>query len=290
MANDPFKTAQPVAKKLKVLLYGATGTGKTIAATSFPRPAYIDTEGGTHLYRGRKGFEHIKWLDEKTLTGIEQAIAFIAQDGGKTYDTLVIDPITVVYDVLKEAMSRTAKNNELGFRDWAKINNRMNALYTALTNLPVHVVGVCREADIYEKVNGEMQRAGVKPDADKDVRYIFDFEIRMLPDHTGVVGKSRGFTLGENGRMRDVHWGAFEPVANVLLVGETQKVEDKDSAAQREAEAGEEPVIDPKTAKGRAIQWANKNRFDAAGIDMPDDENNEVAWKTWCEAVKAKAS
>lgn len=44
------------------------------------------------------------------------------------------------------------------------------------------------------------------------------------------------------------------------------------------------------TAKDRAFLWVNKHQLDTRGIDMPTDDNNEVAWKTWCEQVKAKAS
>jgi hypothetical protein len=46
----------------------------------------------------------------------------------------------------------------------------------------------------------------------------------------------------------------------------------------------------PQTAKERAIQWVNANRLDGSKVAMPTDDNNEVAWKTWCEQVKAKAS
>jgi len=36
---NPFQLATPVAKKLKILFYGSSGSGKTIAALTFPRAA-----------------------------------------------------------------------------------------------------------------------------------------------------------------------------------------------------------------------------------------------------------
>ena len=43
---NPFKTAEPTARKLKILLFGNWGTGKTWAALTFPRVAMIDDAQG----------------------------------------------------------------------------------------------------------------------------------------------------------------------------------------------------------------------------------------------------
>jgi hypothetical protein len=59
---------------------------------------------------------------------------------------------------------------------------------------------------------------------------------------------------------------------------------------QRQPQAPKTTPVEPQTAKARALVWVNKNRLNADGVAMPTDDNNEVAWKTWCEAVKAKAS
>lgn len=41
---NPFQSAELTARKLKILLYGNWGTGKTFAALTFPRVALIDAE------------------------------------------------------------------------------------------------------------------------------------------------------------------------------------------------------------------------------------------------------
>lgn len=45
-----FKTPETVKSGLKVLVYGATGTGKTWFALSFPEIVGIDTEDGWARY------------------------------------------------------------------------------------------------------------------------------------------------------------------------------------------------------------------------------------------------
>lgn len=49
-----------VKKRLKTLMYGVAGAGKTIAAISFPQPYLIDAE---------KGYEHQEYLDKLKENG-----------------------------------------------------------------------------------------------------------------------------------------------------------------------------------------------------------------------------
>lgn len=233
--NDPFKPAVPVSKKLKLLFYGPSGSGKTWAALTFPRVALIDAENGSDLYAGRPGIPPFSVLHAKRLSDVEQAIRFIQQDGGKSYDTLVIDPVTVAYEVEKTAESAN-NTKDLGFREWARINNRMTSLYTSLTNLPAHVILIAREAPEYATRGSGLERVGVKPDADKKLVYMVDFVVRFQSDHSAIVEKSRGVALGKNGVLPKVSWADFESVAAGFSDGETVAVTDESTEAEAEAD------------------------------------------------------
>lgn len=235
--KNPFQLATPVAKKLKVLLYGPSGCGKTTAALTFPRCAVIDTEGGTDLYAGRPGIAPFHVLRVKTASEVEQALTFIEQDRGKTFDTLVIDPVTVIYDVAKSAAERASKSGDMSYREWASVNNKMKALYTRLTNLPVHVVATAREAVEYEGSGTSLRKVGVKPDADKALVYVFDFVVRLTADRVGLVEKSRGLELAQGGRVERVTWSAFAPAAEAFTAGESLTYQSEGDAAAREAES-----------------------------------------------------
>lgn len=232
--RNPFQPATPVAKKTKVLLYGPSGSGKTLAGLSWPRVAVIDTEGGTDLYAGRPGVAPFHILRVKTIAQVKDALAFIQDDQGKTFDTLMLDPVTVLYDVTKEAAARSSRTGDIGFREWGQINNKMKWLYNELANLPIHVVATARQAIEYETVNGELRKAGQKPDADKALVYIFDFVLRLMPDHSAIVEKSRGVEMGEGGQLAKVDWSVFTPIAEGFANGSTIAQESEDSAAERE--------------------------------------------------------
>jgi hypothetical protein len=170
----------------------------------------------------------------KTLTELEDAITFIREDGGKTFETLVIDPITVFYDVLKDAMSRMreAQKKEMTYREWAKINGKMRSLYERLTGLPVHVIVIAREATEYEGTGDSLKRVGNKPDADKALMYMFDYSVKFNDDHSGVVKKSRGFNIGNT--LDKVGWSVFEKASLAFVDGETAKHQADDEAVDRE--------------------------------------------------------
>jgi hypothetical protein len=232
--SNPFQPAAKVAKKLKILIYGASGVGKTLAALTFPRPAVIDTEGGTDLYAGRDGIPTFSVLHAKSLTDVEAAIKFIQADSGKTFETLIIDAITVLYDVQKDAAGKAAKKeDEMTPRDWNKVNKRMVNLYNALTNLPCHVVVIAREAELYEGEGLNLKRVGFKADMDKKGVYIFDFIVRMKADRSGEVIKSRGVSLGKT--IPAVNWETFVQAAGMFTDGKQAQALPDDQAAEKDA-------------------------------------------------------
>ncbi|MBK8134233.1 MAG: AAA family ATPase [Anaerolineae bacterium] len=228
-----FEKATKKAKHLKCLFFGDSGTRKTVGALSFPRPAVIDTENGTDLYQDKFMFDVVNAND---ISAVEELLAFIERDNGKTYDTLVIDSLTVLVDVLRGAMEKKAKNGEMGYREHGAVNRRMKALYGRLMNLPVHVVATAHEAIQYEGAGNSLRKAGVKPDADKSIAYAFDFVINTQRNGKGVVWKGRGSKELEEGKVvSGVTWELFKDIAKSNATGEAVKALNDEEAIANEA-------------------------------------------------------
>lgn len=199
MSTNPFRPAEQVAPKVKCLVYGASGVGKTYLALTAPGPiAVIDTEGGTAFYANRvgpKGLSEFDVLPTKTFAQVEQAIGYLRANPGH-YQTLVIDPVTVLYETLQDAAQdrraevRRNAEADLEMLDWQRIKRAYKRLMTDLVNLPMHVVVTAREADLTEErtsSSGRKERVkiGFRPEAEKSTPYYFDTTIRLVPSAKG---------------------------------------------------------------------------------------------------------
>lgn len=202
VASNPFQPAEQVAPKVKALVYGASGVGKTFLALTAPGPiAVIDTEGGTAFYAsrvGKGGLSAFDVLPTKTFAQVEQAVAYLRDNPGH-YQTLVVDPVTVLYETLQDAAQhrraevRRDTEADLEMLDWQRIKRAYKRLMTDLVNLPVHVIVTAREGELSEeRPNGrgrtERVRIGFKPDAEKSTAYYFDTVIRLVPSPKGREG------------------------------------------------------------------------------------------------------
>lgn len=204
MSGNPFKPAEQVAPKVKCLIYGPSGVGKTyLALTSPGKVAVIDTEGGTAFYAGRSGLSPFDVLPTKTFHDVTRALAYLAAHPGE-YETLVIDPVTVLYETLQDAAQmrrarvRNDQDAELEMLDWNAIKRAYKAMMTDLINLPLHVIVTARERDESVKQGREFVKVGVRPDAEKNTPYYFDTIVRLTADGTkrgAVIEKDRTGTI-----------------------------------------------------------------------------------------------
>jgi len=132
----PLRFSKPTKsdKRLKALLYGVSGVGKTTAAISFPKPALIDTERGAEqdqyvdLIESRGGAV----LATSSFDTIVEQVRTLAIEE-HPYQTLIIDPITVVFDNLaaqweKKVGDDFSKHRAKATTDWKRLTTLLSAL------------------------------------------------------------------------------------------------------------------------------------------------------------------
>jgi hypothetical protein len=187
-AVSPFHEPA-LEKRLKLLLWGDTGTGKTVLSLAFPSPCVIDLERGTEAYAGKFKFDSLPTTSSDEATA---AVRYLLENKHH-YKTLIVDPITVFWESLQtkwNAIFLNRNKDKKGYRfeyydiqprDWMSIKAEIKEFVRMLTALDMSVIVTAREKSQYAE-GTLMQKIGATFDAERSLPYIFDVVVRLYRD------------------------------------------------------------------------------------------------------------
>lgn len=247
-----IKKASAVRKKpLKILLFGDAGTGKThFSLQATPGKTLVfDTENGTDLFEGRKGFEFDYWVDDEgmktaSIKELNKAIDYLeTPEGREQYETFVVDNISDIWDniqaqrleykdnlAIKRGKAIEDRNETeieaFNMKDWADMKKIYKNMMLRLKNLPQNIILIAREKEISEtKPDGSVVKTGEYIfDAEKGTKYAVDFIIRLIFDEKtnkryAVIIKSRSDVLKKNEVVENPTFALFDKVVNSMKDG-----------------------------------------------------------------------
>jgi len=188
------------ATKPKFMISGEAKVGKTTFALQFPKPYFIDTEGGATreqyvaalkksggVYLGKdEGSQDFKVVIEqvKDLTTTKH-----------DYKTLIIDSFTYLY--LLEAADAEEKGGSDYGRDKKEANKPTRQLIRALEKLDMTVIIICHSKDKWEKKPGskdERTLTGTTFDGWEKLNYIYDLWLEIMRGGKTMVVKGSRMT------------------------------------------------------------------------------------------------
>lgn len=204
-AKDP---AQTKPGKIKMLVFSKSGIGKTWLSMDFPKPYYIDSEGGARLRHYQDKLKSVGGaymgvedgaLDFQTV--LEQVQALATEKHG--YKTVAFGSITKLYQT---AIANEAER--LGDKDAFGASKKpaiafMRRLINWIQRLDMNVLFEAHEGTEWGTVNGSRQEIGQLPDTWDKLIYELDLTLRLEKrgnSRVAVVRKSRltGFPEGES--------------------------------------------------------------------------------------------
>lgn len=151
----PKKNAQDITAPWTTwFLYGDTGSGKTSAAATFPRPYFIvpQNEQSIVTLKGRD-IDYVEVIGSGTLEkrsvkpsgfGLEQIVTMIEQEYASQpdsfpYDTIVIESLSHYMDLVIEEL--TAGNKyDMDWSKWGLLSGHLRSIHGRLRTLDVNVV------------------------------------------------------------------------------------------------------------------------------------------------------
>jgi len=138
--------------KLKVMIYGKSGTGKTTFACSFPGVYVFDFDNGMLSQRGKDiqydVYGKDDWLKfEAKLSEFEKSCPF---------ETLVIDSVTTMEEYLLDhliALTRKPRPTQL---EWGQLVLDLADVFLRVGKFKTNIVVVAHEQMVQDEITGEV--------------------------------------------------------------------------------------------------------------------------------------
>ena len=198
-----FKKAEKSKQKLRLLLEGCSGSGKTysalvLAASLGKKIAVIDTEkGSASLYADKFEFDVLELSAPFNPEKYIEAIRAAEQSG---YEVIIIDSLTHEWNGSGGCLDIQA---QLGGRytDWAAVTPRHNRFIETMLQSKCHLISTSRTKTDYEMVesNGkkQLEKVGLKSEQREGMDYEFTVVFRINDKHMAVSTKDRTDTFGK---------------------------------------------------------------------------------------------
>lgn len=152
--------------KIKALLYGKSGTGKTYTATTLkPETTLILSAESGLLPLAGKAFT--VWEMESYDDMLEAYKRLLATELQKQFKVVFIDSLTEINELAKEKIvkvDRPGLGKDLGkvyddlmtMQDYQLLQTRMTRMIRAYRDLPYHVIFTCLEDNVKDERTGEI--------------------------------------------------------------------------------------------------------------------------------------
>lgn len=193
-----FKKATKKGSKLRLALFGVSGSGKTFSALRIAsglgqKIAVIDTErGSASKYSDRFNFD-VAECEKPTINNLKMII-----DQAKGYDILIIDSLSHAWMELLQEVEQIAKSRYGGntWSAWSEGTPKQQGFINSILNFPGHIIATMRVETNWTTMTNERGkiipvRIGEAPKQGKGMEYEFDMLMQLSQDHTAQVIKDR---------------------------------------------------------------------------------------------------
>ena len=131
-----IKKSKPQDHKIKALIYGPSGAGKTVFTGTAKKAIYASAEGGL-LSIGRE----VDYVAIKSLKGLLDLYSYLSTEDHK-YETVVIDSITEVNEIIKAEIERK-HGRSMQLQDWGERSKKIRDIFRKFPDLPLPFQSFC---------------------------------------------------------------------------------------------------------------------------------------------------
>lgn len=179
-----FKKPEIKQQRLKLLVYGEMGSGKSTICCAMPNVAYFDTEDTTSKSKYSKAIVDNNGAVINT-GDIDEIISQVKELMTQKHDykTVVIDSLTVAYEnLITECEKRVG--SDYG-RHVAAADSKIKQLVNLLLRIDANVIVTCQAKREYNSNSKNLELVGTTYAGYKRLGYMFDLVLE-----TSVLGKN----------------------------------------------------------------------------------------------------
>ena len=142
--------------KLSAAVYGKSGTGKTTFGASFPKPFFLDIDGGLLSVRG----QDVSYVDLTPGKGVTwpNILDAIAEGKKDDYESIIVDSLTGLADLCMESVLQLNRRSgqKPNFDDWAAYANKIKDFIVRLLASGKNTLLICHEAPDKDELTGHV--------------------------------------------------------------------------------------------------------------------------------------
>ena len=163
-----IKKFTPSDHKIKALIYGPAGCGKTVFGGTAKKAIFASAEGGLLSIADK----HPEYTEIKTLRDLRDLYSYLKNED-HSYETVVIDSVTEINEIIKgEIEKRTGHSMQL--QDWGVLAKEMRELLRNFRDLPMHVIFITQENYIQDESKIKIIAPSLNGKTATDIAYFMD--------------------------------------------------------------------------------------------------------------------
>lgn len=135
-----IKVYSPTSHKIKALIYGDSGSGKTSFGATAPNVIFASAEAGLLSVWNKR----IPYVEIKSIKDLQDLYLYLAA-GKHDYQTVVIDSISEINDLIKSQLE-AKRGRALQIQDWGEIAKQIENILRKFRSLDMHVIMIAQES------------------------------------------------------------------------------------------------------------------------------------------------
>lgn len=257
-----IKTFTPTSHKIKAVVYGASGSGKTYFAATAPHPIFASAEGGLlSTLKHKKKIDPVKYVSITKLEDLRDLLTYLKK-GEHPFETVVIDSITEINEIIKDGIEKK-RGATMQLKDWGDLAKAIKAVLRGFRDLDMHVIFIAQEKTEKDDQKTEKIVPSLNGKAANEIAYFMDVVAYSFIDSMGknkitvqpsdkLLTKARGIELPADAPDDFEEWIA---AMAQIEIQKTEVVETIDVNAKKAVAKPEADHIQNETSKALFAEW-----------------------------------